>query len=527
MGKPTGFLEIKRELPADRSPKERIKDWNEFHEHMPGAKLQEQGARCMDCGIPFCHTGSLVSGMASGCPINNLIPEWNDLVYRGLWREALERLHKTNNFPEFTGRVCPAPCEGSCVLGISEPAVTIKNIECAIVDKGFDEGWVVPEPPKKRTGKKVAVVGSGPAGLSAAAQLNRAGHTVTVFERDDRIGGLLMYGIPNMKLDKRIVQRRVDQMAAEGVKFVTNTEVGKNYPSSKLLSEFDAVVLAGGATKPRDLPIEGRNLKGVHFAMEFLHANTKRLLDSSSFPSPSGSGPAFPSPSGSGPAFPSPSGRGQGEGRDIPFFISAEGKDVIVIGGGDTGTDCVGTSMRHQCKSLVQLEILPKPPLERAANNPWPEWPKVYKLDYGQEEAAALFGADPRRYLVTAKKFEGDAEGRVKAIHLVSIDWAKNDKGQFIPKEVPGSEKVLPAQLVLLAMGFLGPEDTVLSDLKVERDERTNAKAEHGKFATNIKGVFAAGDLRRGQSLIVWAINEGRGAAREVDRFLMGSTDLP
>lgn len=506
MGKPTGFIEIPRELPHDVDPKERVKDWNEFHHPMPENKLAAQGARCMDCGIPFCHNGSLVAGMASGCPINNLIPEWNDLVYRGLWEEALERLHKTNNFPEFTGRVCPAPCEGSCVLAISDPPVTIKNIECAIIDKGFDEGWVKPEPPQKRTGKKVAVVGSGPAGLSAAAQLNRAGHLVTVYERADRIGGLLMYGIPNMKLDKKIVQRRIDLMAAEGVKFVTNTEIGKDIPAEKLLKESDAVVLAGGATKPRDLPIEGRNLKGVHFAMEFLHANTKQLLDSQT-----------PSPAG---------GRGQGEGKAIPF-VSAKDKNVIVIGGGDTGTDCVGTSMRHGCKSLVQLEILPKPPNDRAPDNPWPQWPKVYKLDYGQEEAAAMFGADPRKYLVTAKKLGADAEGRVKEIHIVSIEWAKDDKGRFIPKEIPGSEKVFPAELVLLAMGFLGPEDTVLGQLGVERDERSNAKAEYGRFATNLPNVFAAGDMRRGQSLIVWAINEGRGAARAVDQYLMGTTDLP
>jgi glutamate synthase (NADPH/NADH) small chain len=494
MGKPTGFMEIPRELPQDRSPKARVNDWGEFHLHMPESKLREQGARCMDCGVPFCHTGDLLAGMASGCPINNLIPEWNDLVYRGLWREALERLHKTNNFPEFTGRVCPAPCEGSCVLGISEPAVTIKNIECAIIDRGFNEGWVKAEPPEKRTGKKVAVVGSGPAGLACAAQLNRAGHSVTVFERADRVGGLLMYGIPNPKLDKKVVQRRVDLMAKEGVKFVVNTEIGKNYPAEKLLKEFDATVLCCGATQPRDLPIPGRNLKGVHFAMEFLHANTKSLLDGTT-----------------------------SNGK----FISAENKHVIVIGGGDTGTDCVGTAMRHHCKSLIQLEILPKPPLERAPDNPWPQWPKVYRLDYGQEEAAAVFGGDPRKYLVTAKKFIGDEEGRVKAIEIVQINWQKDEKGRFTPKEVAGSEKTFPADLVLLAMGFLGPEDTVLTPLKVERDERSNAKAEYGKYATNVPGVFAAGDMRRGQSLIVWAINEGREAARAVDEYLMGHSDLP
>jgi glutamate synthase (NADPH/NADH) small chain len=448
----------------------------------------------MDCGIPFCHTGTLLSGMATGCPIHNLIPEWNDLVYRGLWKEALERLHKTNNFPDFTGRVCPAPCEGSCVLGINAPPVTIKNIEYSIAEKGWDEGWIVPEPPKKRSGKNVAVVGSGPAGLCAAAQLNKVGHTVTVFERDDRPGGLLMYGIPNMKLDKeQAVMRRIRQMEAEGVKFVCNTEVGKNYPAEKLLKEFDAVILATGATKPRDLPVEGRNLKGVHFAMDFLTANTRALLD-------------------------------RHKNGD---FISAEGKDVIVIGGGDTGTDCVGTSLRQACKSLVQVEILPQPPMDRAKDNPWPEWPKIYFLDYGQQEAAAKFGADPRVYLTTARQFIGDAHGQVKAVLTVQIQWERNEKGQFVPKEIPGSEKVLPAQLVLLAMGFLGPEQSLLDALKLERDPRTNVKAEFEKYSTNIKGVFAAGDCRRGQSLVVWAFNEGRGAARECDRYLMGHTDLP
>ena len=494
MGKPTGFIEYLRELPADRAPLERVSDWREFHFHMEVKKLQQQGARCMDCGVPFCHTGTLLSGMASGCPINNLIPEWNDLVYRGLWKEALERLHKTNNFPEFTGRVCPAPCEGSCVLGINAPPVTIKNIECAIIDHGWEEGWVVAEPPKRRTGKKVAVVGSGPAGLCAAAQLNKAGHLVTVFERADRPGGLLMYGIPNPKLDKeQVVLRRLNVMAKEGVQFVTNTEVGANYPAAALISDFDAVVLCTGATKPRDLPVEGRNLKGVHFAMDFLTANTKSLLD----------------------------------GHKNGNFISAEGKDVIVIGGGDTGTDCVATAMRHGCKSLVQVEILPRPPIDRASDNPWPEWPKIYRLDYGQEEAAAKFGADPRIYLTTATKFEADERGHVKAIHLVNVQWERNDKGQFIPKNVPGTDKVLPAQLVLLAMGFLGPEQPLLDQLGVERDPRTNIKADYGKYQTSIPNVFAAGDCRRGQSLVVWAFNEGRGAARECDRFLMGETNLP
>ncbi len=494
MGKPTGFMEYERELPADRSPVERVKDWGEFHQHFSEGKLQEQGGRCMDCGIPFCHTGTLISGMASGCPINNLIPEWNDLVYRGLWREALERLHKTNNFPEFTGRVCPAPCEGSCVLGITNPPVTIKNLECSIVDRGFTEGWVVPHPPEKRTGKKVAVVGSGPAGLSCAAQLNKAGHAVTVYERADRIGGLLMYGIPNMKLDKAIVQRRVDLMAQEGVTFVTNTAIGGDIPAPQLQEDFDAIVLCGGATKPRDLPAEGRDLNGIHFAMEFLHANTKSLLDSD-----------------------------HADGAYIP----ATDKHVIVIGGGDTGTDCVGTALRHKCKTLTQFEILPQPPLERQPDNPWPEWPKILRVDYGQEEAAARFGADPRIYLIQTERFVGDTNGNVRELHTVEIEWGKNENGAFIPKPLPGTEKVWPADLVLLAMGFLGPEDPVLEQLGVERDPRSNAKAEYGRFRTNVDGVFAAGDLRRGQSLVVWAFNEGRGAAREVDRYLMGSTELP
>jgi len=493
MGKPTGFKEIEREVPQERDPKERIKDWGEFHLSMPEPKLQEQGARCMDCGIPFCHSGELLAGMAQGCPVRNLIPEWNDLVYRGLWHEALERLHKTNNFPEFTGRICPAPCEGSCVLAINEPSVTIKSIECSIVDKGFEEGWIKPEPPEKRTGKIVAVVGSGPAGLACAAQLNKAGHEVSVFERADRIGGLMMYGIPNPHLDKQVVQRRVDIMAREGIKFVTNTEVGKNYEAKKLIDEFDASVLCGGATKPRDLKITGRDLKGVHFAMEFLTANTKSLLDK----------------------------------KLTADFISAEGKDVIVIGGGDTGTDCVATSMRHKCKSILQLEIMPQPPITRAANNPWPEWPKIYRLDYGQAEAKAIFGNDPRKYLVTIKRFIGDDQGCVKAAEMIHIEWQKDVHGRFIPKEVAGSEKTVSAGLVCLAMGFLGPEDFLLKQLGVELDQRSNAKAEYGQYATSVKNVFAAGDMRRGQSLVVWAINEGREAARAVDLHLMGYSDLP
>lgn len=493
MGKTTGFMEYQREIPLDRDPLERTNDWNEFHLHMPDEALRSQGARCMDCGIPFCHTGKLISGMASGCPVNNLIPEWNDLVYRNLWRQALERLHKTNNFPEFTGRVCPAPCEGSCTLGIIDPAVTIKNIEVSIIERGFAEGWVAPVQPTLRTGKRVAVVGSGPAGLSAAAQLNKAGHTVTVFERADLPGGLLMYGIPNMKLDKRqVVLRRIDLMKAEGITFVCNTEIGgTEFPSERLQREFDAIVLTTGATVPRDLPIAGRSLKGIHVAMDFLAANTKAVLDNTS------------------------------------DYISARDKDVVIIGGGDTGTDCVGTSLRHGCRSVSQLEIMPRSPDLRAADNPWPEWPKTHKIDYGQEEAAARFGADPRTYLTTATRFEGDADGRVTAVHTVQVAWEKNDRGQFIPQPVPGTEQVRPAQLVLLAMGFLGPEQPLIESLGLERDPRSNVKADYEKYTTSQPGIFAAGDCRRGQSLVVWAFNEGRGAARECDRYLMGTTELP
>lgn len=493
MGKPTGFLEYKRELPADREPLERIKDWDEFHLSMSEEKQKIQGARCMDCGIPFCHSGILISGMASGCPINNLIPEWNELIYKDLWREAYNRLIKKNNFPEFTGRVCPAPCEGSCTLGLINPQITIKNNEYSIIERAFAEGWVTPQPPKVRTGKKVAVVGSGPSGLACADQLNSVGHSVTVYERADRIGGLMMYGIPNMKLDKNVVQRRVNLLEEEGIKFVTNTEIGKDYPSEKLTKEFDAAVFCGGATNPRDLKIEGREAKGVNFAMDFLRANTKSLLDSK---------------------------------HEDNNYISAKGKDVIVIGGGDTGTDCLATSIRHGCKSVVQFEIMPKPVTERAENNPWPEWPKILKVDYGQEEAAALYGNDPRQYCISSKKMVSDSNGNLKEIHTINVEWKRNEDGRFVPVEIPGTEKVWPAQLALICMGFLGSEETAIEPLGLERDARSNVKAEYGTFKTNVEGVFAAGDMRRGQSLVVWAINEGRAAARECDKYLMGYSNL-
>ncbi len=494
MGKTTGFMEYTREAAPYRDPVARLGDWDEFVELPVVEHLAQQGARCMDCGVPFCHTGGLIANMASGCPINNLIPEWNDLVYNDRWRDALDRLHLTNNFPEFTGRVCPAPCEGACVLGIIEPPVTIKNIEQAIVDRGFQEGWIEPDPPTERTGKSVAVVGSGPAGLACADQLNRAGHQVTVFERHDRVGGLLMYGIPNMKLEKPIVQRRVDLMAAEGVEFQVNTEIGRDVSASQLRNDFDAVVLCVGATRPRDLPIPGRELSGVHFAMEFLHANTRSLLDSK---------------------------HGDGD------FIDANGKNVIVIGGGDTGTDCIGTSMRQGCSNLVNFEIVPRPPEERAENNPWPQWPRIFRVDYGHAEAAAAFGDDPREFCIETVEFFGNENGELTGLKTVEVDWSRPQENGPPFSRVEGSERLWEADLVFLAMGFLGPEQFLVDELGLETDPRSNYQAEYGEFATSLEGVFSAGDCRRGQSLVVWAIDEGRGAARECDRFLMGESRLP
>ena len=488
MGKSTGFLEYNREVPQDRAPLERIKDFKEFHLELPEDTQRIQGARCMDCGVPYCHSGIMMAGGASGCPLHNLIPEWNDLIYHGLWQEAINRLLKTNNFPEFTGRVCPAPCEGACTAGLNQPQITIKNNECAIIDRAFKEGWITPNPPKKRTDKKVAIVGSGPAGLACADELNKAGHSVTVYERADRIGGLLMYGIPNMKLDKNeVIQRRVDLMKAEGISFVTNTEVGKDYPVAALEADYDAIVLCGGATKPRDLPVEGRNLAGVDFAINFLSANTKSLLDSN-----------------------------LKDGN----YTSAKDKHVVIIGGGDTGTDCVATSIRHGCKDVIQLEIMPKPPVARTASNPWPEWPKTYKLDYGQEEAEAIYGADPRQYCTTTKKIVGDAAGHVKEIQTVEIEWVPDETGRMTMKEIAGTEKTHPADLVLLAMGFLGPDDQLIDQLGLDRDPRSNVKADDHSYQTNVAKVFTAGDMRRGQSLVVWAIHEGREAARACHEYL-------
>ncbi len=478
MGKVTGFIEFKRDKQPYRPVAERIRDWKQVLLPWPTEKLQKQGARCMDCGIPFCH---------QGCPLGNIIPDWNDLVYRDKWREAIDRLHATNNFPEFTGTLCPAPCEGSCVLGINDDPVTIKAIELAIIDYAFEAGWVKPEPPAVRTGKKAAIVGSGPAGLAAAQQLNRAGHWITVFERDDRVGGLLRYGIPEFKMEKRVLDRRLRQLEAEGVKFVTNAHVGVNVPVEDLRKNFDAILLAGGACAPRNLPIPGRELKGIHFAMEYLTLQNKRC-----------------------------------EGDEIPEgqFITAHDKRVVIMGGGDTGADCLGTVHRQGAASVHQFEILPRPPDKRAADNPWPQWPNIYRVSSAHEE-----GGD-RVYSVSTKRFIGDDSGHVRGLEAIQVEMTR-DNGRMAFKEIPGTEFTLPCELVLLAMGFLGAErEGMLTALGVKVIDRGNVWRDEN-WMTSVPGVFTAGDMQRGQSLIVWAIAEGRSAARGIDRYLMDHSDLP
>jgi len=487
MGKPTGFMEYRRRPVPYRDEQERITDYGEIYTAPEEERLQRQGARCMDCGVPFCQS-------EPGCPIDNLIPEWNHLVYQGRWKEALARLHKTNNFPEFTGRVCPAPCEGSCVLGINNPAVTIKNIENAIIDRGFAEGWVDAKAPATRSGKKVAVVGSGPAGLAAAEQLNTAGHQVAVYEREDRIGGLLMYGIPNMKLDKGVVDRRVDLLRKSGIEFVVSTDIGNDISVAQLQQDYDAVLFATGSTIPRDLPVPGRELNGVHFAMEFLTEHTRSLLDSQ---------------------------------LENGNYISAAGKKVIVIGGGDTGTDCIATSIRHGCTAMVNFELMPQPSEKRPDDNPWPEWPLIMRTDYGHEESIKQFGCDPRAYGILTKAFVDDGNGNVKAIDTILVEWHKDADGRMHMREVPGSEQTYEADLVLLAMGFVGPETYASEQAGMTLDARGNYAADHGVYATSVDGIFAAGDCRRGQSLVVWGINEGRGAARAIDAYLTGESLLP
>ncbi len=494
MGKPTGFMDYKREDAPAFSVKERIKNYDEFHTPLSKEEQSIQGARCMECGVPFCQSGMMIGGAYSGCPLNNLIPEWNDLIFKNNWEQAYKRLKLTNNFPEFTSRVCPALCEKACTCGANGDAVTVKANEYGIIENAYIEGFAAANPPKVRTGKKIAVIGSGPAGLAAADQLNSRGHFVTVFERSDRIGGLLMYGIPNMKLEKQIIDRKVEIMKEEGVEFKTGVDVGKDIKAEQILNEFDRVILACGASNPRDIKAEGRDAKGIYFAVDFLKSTTKSLLDND-----------------------------LKEGT----YISAKNKNVMIIGGGDTGNDCVGTSIRHGAKSVLQLEMMPKLPDERAENNPWPEWPRVCKTDYGQEEAIEVFGNDPRVYQTTVKEFVKDKNGNLKGAVLVKLEPVKDKKtGRMIMKEIEGTEYSVDVELVLIAAGFLGSESYVTKAFGVETNERTNVKTADGSFKTNVKNVFAAGDMHRGQSLVVWAIREGRDVAKEVDESLMGYTNL-
>ena len=494
MGKPTGFMEYERQISEAVSPKERIKNFNEFHTPLSREKQQIQGARCMACGVPFCQFGQMIGGMASGCPLNNLVPEWNDLVYTGNWKQAYMRLSKTNCFPEFTSRVCPALCEAACTCNLNGDPVSTKENERAIIENAFAEGLVAPRVPKARTGKKVAVVGSGPSGLAAAMQLNKRGHEVTVFERNDRIGGLLRYGIPNMKLEKWVIDRRIELLKAEGITFVTNTDVGNDLKAGELLKNFDRVVLCCGASNPRDIKVPGREAKGIYFAVDFLKATTKSLLDSD---------------------------------FEDKKFIPAKGKKVMVIGGGDTGNDCVGTSIRLGAASVLQLEMMPKLPDTRGENNPWPEWPRVCKTDYGQEEAIAVFGHDPRVYQTTVKEFKANKKGEVCQAVLVKLEGKKDEKtGRMMMVPVEGSEETVDVDLVLIAAGFLGSQKYVTDAFKVELDGRTNVKTETGRFQTSVPNVFTSGDMHRGQSLVVWAIREGREAAKAVDESLMGYTNL-
>lgn len=494
MGKATGFLEYERSESSASEPLERIRNFNEFHTPLSEDKRRQQAARCMDCGVPFCQNGKMLCGMMSGCPLNNLIPEWNDLLYRGHKEQALSRLLMTNNFPEFTSRVCPALCEKACTCGLNGDPVTVKENENSIIEYGFSQGLIKPNIPQVRSGKKIAVIGSGPSGLSVADTLNHRGHSVTVFERSDRIGGLLMYGIPNMKLEKQVIERRTELMRAEGVTFVTNADVGNNVSADEILSGFDAAVLCCGSSNPRDIKAEGRDANGIYFAVDFLRSTTKSLLDSN-----------------------------LSDGK----CISAKDKNVVIIGGGDTGNDCVGTSVRHGCKSVVQIEMMPKLPDERAENNPWPEWPRVCKTDYGQEEAAAVFGSDPRIYETTVKEFIKDENGSLCAVKTVKLKFETDpESGRRVPREIEGSEQVIPCELCLIAAGFLGCQSYVAEAFGVELNQRTNIKTENGKFSTNVEKVFTAGDMHIGQSLVVRAIREGRDAARAVDEYLMGYTNL-